>query len=388
MAVFIDGKMHNVHDGLAFELHEKFTCDNVLKRVGKAAPKAHFIQCFLTEYDQSIFKNKVKEDGVEHSWGQLPENLLAQQHLQWVRDLQSSFPAIVHSSVWQTLFQMDNQYARETVYRIVEKHGEADEHRKKRQEEFQKVKLTFREGRNELGQQWQEDKQVNESKKYSRWNFWSQESKDGFTNKWGQWRESSQGELETCEKWCEVLNVHADYWERKAERYTNHIKNQANIIDVVVLKSGYQEFKNNRNLVDMEEWREYSDGRVVRKKLHDNGYGVRVKTESGQKMHKQQFEKVIKSMSQEKPSGNVLEHFLTDEDGSQLQSLQHYLSLPDQMLEYDYENRIVEDMGLNRVTEVKKGKELMTEEEYRSKVAKGLVGDENDEQIWLRKEDG
>ena len=154
-----------------------------------------------------------------------------------------------------------------------------------------------------------------------------------------------------------------------------------------MLKSGYQEFKNNRNLVDMEEWREYSDGRVVRKKLHDNGYGVRVKTECGQKMHKQQFEKIIKSMSQEKPSGNVLENFLTDEDGSQLQSLQHYLSLPDQMLEYDYENRVTEDMGLNRVTEVKKGKEMMTEEEYRSKVAKGLAG-ENDEQIWLRKEDG
>jgi len=32
MAVLIDGKMHNVQDGLAYELHEKFTCDNILKR--------------------------------------------------------------------------------------------------------------------------------------------------------------------------------------------------------------------------------------------------------------------------------------------------------------------------------------------------------------------
>lgn len=92
--------------------------------------------------------------------------------------------------------------------------------------------------------------------------------------------------METCEKWCEVLNIHADYWERKAERYTNYLKNQANIIDVVVLKSGYEEFKNNRNLADYEEWREYSDGRVIRKKVHDNGLGIRVKTEFGQKMHK------------------------------------------------------------------------------------------------------
>lgn len=77
VAVFVDGKMHNVHDGLAFELHEKFISDNILKRAGKKAPKIQTVQCFLTEYDQSVFKNKVKEDGVEHSWGELPQNLLA-----------------------------------------------------------------------------------------------------------------------------------------------------------------------------------------------------------------------------------------------------------------------------------------------------------------------
>lgn len=80
---------------------------------------------------------------------------------------------------------MDNQYVKETIYRIVEKHGEGDDQRRKRQEEFQKVKLTFKEGRNEKGQNWQEDKQVNESKKYHRWNYWSEETKEGFTNKWG-----------------------------------------------------------------------------------------------------------------------------------------------------------------------------------------------------------
>lgn len=179
--------------------------------------------------------------------------------------------------------------------------------------------------------------------------------------------------METCEKWCEVLNIHADYWERKAERYTNFIKNQANIIDVVVLKSGYQEFKNNRSLTDLEEWREYSDGRVIRKKVHDNGQGIRVKTEYGQKMHKQQYDKIMKSMSQDKPSGNILDNFLTDEDGSQLLSLQHYLSLPDQALEFEYENRIVDDIGQNKLTEIQHLKQMMTEEEYNAKIAQGLI---------------
>jgi len=58
---------------------------------------------------------------------------------------------------------MDNQYVKETIYRIVQRHGERhhnekDEKKRQEQEEFQKVQLSFKEGRNELGQQWQEDK--------------------------------------------------------------------------------------------------------------------------------------------------------------------------------------------------------------------------------------
>lgn len=37
----------------------------------------HQYQAYLTEYDQSIFKIKVKEDGVEHVWSSLPQELLA-----------------------------------------------------------------------------------------------------------------------------------------------------------------------------------------------------------------------------------------------------------------------------------------------------------------------
>lgn len=64
----------------------------------------HQYQAYLTEYDQSIFKIKVKEDGVEHVWSSLPQELLAHQsHLEWVKPLVQEHPHIIKSSTWQTL---------------------------------------------------------------------------------------------------------------------------------------------------------------------------------------------------------------------------------------------------------------------------------------------
>ena len=53
------------------------------------------------------------------------------------------------------------------------------------------------------------------------------------------------------------------------------------------MKSGFNEFKNNKNFRDIEEWREYSDGCIIKKKLNDNGYGRRIVAETGQKLHKE-----------------------------------------------------------------------------------------------------
>ena len=100
------------------------------------------------------------------------------------------------------------------------------------------------------------------------------------------------------------------------------------------------------------------DALVATAVLNAFSAGTRGRARSALRLHRPLGHPSSVAMSQEKPSGNVLENFLTDEDGSQLQSLQHYLSLPDQLLEYDYENRVVEDLGQNRVTEVKKGKEF------------------------------
>ena len=91
LSVLIDGAQHNVHDGLAFELNERLEVDNVLRKKQGAVtpnPRVHKMQSYLTEFDQSIFKIKVKEDGVEHAWSSLPDELLGHQaHLAWVEPL-------------------------------------------------------------------------------------------------------------------------------------------------------------------------------------------------------------------------------------------------------------------------------------------------------------
>jgi len=40
-AVLVDGAQHNVADGLAFELHENFKCENILNRPNKNHANIH-----------------------------------------------------------------------------------------------------------------------------------------------------------------------------------------------------------------------------------------------------------------------------------------------------------------------------------------------------------
>lgn len=123
----------------------------------------------------------------------------------------------------------------------------------------------------------------------------------------------------TGEKWCEVYNSEHDYWERKSQKYTNHQKNKENIIDIVLLKSGVNEFKNNNSFCEVEEWKEYSDGRIIKKKLSDNGNGRRVKSETGQKLHKERLKKLQRANVMNMQG--VPEELLLDDEGHRMKCL-------------------------------------------------------------------
>ena len=77
----------------------------------------------------------------------------------------------------------------------------------------------------------------------------------------------------------------------------------------------------------MEEWREYSDGRVVKKKMNDNGFGRKIMGETGKKLHVEKMKK-LRRVQGVGPSGSV-EEILVDEEGEKLKNLRDYLDRND-----------------------------------------------------------
>ena len=84
---------------------------------------------------------------------------------------------------------------------------------------------------------------------------------DGFQAKYGEWKEIQKGKPTTGENWKELFKEEDDYWERKAYRFTEYpkpiIKDYVKVLDAILdapklIRSGINEFKNNRNYLDVE----------------------------------------------------------------------------------------------------------------------------------------
>ena len=128
-----------------------------------------------------------------------------------------------------------------------------------------------REGRNQYGQFWKEDWQVNETTGYNRWNKMTQEYQhlrnDGFESKWGEWREEQAGLPLQGERWMELFKEEDDYWERKSEKFTEYqvrkpLADLETALETVLeqpnlIRSGLSEFRNNRNYLSAEKWDEF-----------------------------------------------------------------------------------------------------------------------------------
>ena len=85
-----------------------------------------------------------------------------------------------------------------------------------------------------------------------------------------------------------MIKEEDEYWERKSERYTQYKKNTITSLETAIedvldaptlLRSGVSDFKNNRNYLYAEQWEEYTDGTLLKKIVHDNGYGEKVMEE-------------------------------------------------------------------------------------------------------------
>ena len=107
------------------------------------------MQCYLTEYDQSVFKIKIKDTGCEHKWSSFPTEL-QNGNIKWS---DNSLNNIVKTEAWQTFFQLDNLYEKETIYKDLSQKSED-------QTDTQDF-VGFKEGKNEKGVIWKEDWQKN-----------------------------------------------------------------------------------------------------------------------------------------------------------------------------------------------------------------------------------
>ena len=69
-----------------------------------------------------MFRIKLFEQGVEHSWDFVPKELL-HGHIKLMRDLQGE---VVKVSVWSTHFKSGDLFMKETVFRDKRKEDDTD----------------------------------------------------------------------------------------------------------------------------------------------------------------------------------------------------------------------------------------------------------------------
>lgn len=120
-----------------------------------------------------------------------------------------------------------------------------------------------------------------------------EQRQDGFSSKWGEWREEQTGLPIKGERWAELFKEEDDYWERKSEKYTEYMVHKlSHQIDPSadpeqpnLIRSGFSEFRNNRQYLYAEKWDEFIDGTQHKKIILDDGYGRRALKEIGKKLN-------------------------------------------------------------------------------------------------------
>ena len=75
------------------------------------------------------------------------------------------------------------------------------------------------------------------------------------------------------EKWHELSEN--GYWEKRSNK-TFAYQNGSEVV-----QKGFNEYKNNLNFFEAEQWQEMKDGRILKKRLHDDGFGKKTLSEYG-----------------------------------------------------------------------------------------------------------
>lgn len=231
-----------------------------------------------------------------------------------------------------------------------------------------------REGTNADGLHWKEEWAVNEKTGHQRWSKMTHEPKhlrnDGFDAKWGEWREVFPGKEANGEKWTEMLKEEDDYWERRSEKYNDFPKPIVNDIQnafdeligeggPLLVRSGVQEFRNNRQFMVVEHFEEFIDGTLIKKIVEDDSYGKKILEKRGMKLNLDKIENIEMYTDQ----NGYFKHY---QDGENLKyhSLQELIDANKKFLEWEYTNSTIDLIGQHKTISIKKGVDYQSAQDW------------------------
>lgn len=125
------------------------------------------------------------------------------------------------------------------------------------------------------------------------------------------------------------------------------------------MRSGIQEFRNNRNFLKSEYWEEFVDGTLMKKIVDDNGYGLKKMIQVGQRLDYEKTGKIEKETDEK----NYFKSF-KDEHGNQYFSLKELIEKSEGYLSWKYVNETVDDLTQGLIIMSKKGKDFINGDEW------------------------
>lgn len=126
------------------------------------------------------------------------------------------------------------------------------------------------------------------------------------------------------------------------------------------MRSGINEFRNNRNFLSAEHYEEYYDGSLMKKIVNDNGYGLKKMIQTGQRLD---VDKIASDICKKTDENGFFQCFI-DTEGKQYNSLKELIEKAPEFLSWEYENETLEDIAKGVVTVTRKGKDFVNNEEW------------------------
>lgn len=126
-----------------------------------------------------------------------------------------------------------------------------------------------------------------------------------------------------------------------------------------MVRSGVQEFRNNRDFMIVEHFEEFIDGTLIKKIVEDDSYGKKILEKKGMKLNLDKIENVQMHTD---PTG-YFKHY-QDSEGLKYHSLQELIDANKKFLDWEYTNSTIDLIGKHKTISIKKGIDYANEQDW------------------------